>query len=175
MRLALGLSVHTGWAACVLAGGSLRDPHVEAREHIALVADDAARFVFHRAAEMKRADAAPFLVRARRDAVDRAAAVFRRLVEGREVRACAVVAKAGAMPELEVVLASHPRIHAAEGIFYRDVISEAAKAAGVRSHVVAPSELDAKDRRLIDVGRAVGKPWNQDWKLAALAAWRALA
>jgi hypothetical protein len=173
--MALGLTVHTGWAACVLAGGGLRDPRLEAREHLTLVADDAARFVFHRAAEMTRADAAPFVARARREAVERAAAVFRRLVEGRDVRACAVVAKSGAMPELDVVLASHPRIHTAEGIFYRDVISDAAKAVGLRAHVVAPSELDAKDRRLTEVGRAVGKPWNQDWKLAALAAWRLLA
>jgi hypothetical protein len=124
---------------------------------------------------MKRAEAAPFVARAHREAVDRAAAVFRRLVEGRDVRACGVVAKAGTMSELDVVLASHPRIHTSEGIFYRDVITEAAKAAGVRSRVVAPSELDAKDPRLTDVGRAVGKPWNQDWKLAALAAWRVLA
>jgi hypothetical protein len=175
MRLALGLTVHTGWAACVLAGGSLRDPHLEAREHLDLIADDAARFVFHRASELKRAEAAPFVARARRDAVERAVAVFRRLVEGRDVRDCAVVAKSGVMPELDVVLASHPRIHTAEGIFYRDVISDAAKAAGVRPHVVAPSELDAKDRRLTDAGRAVGKPWNQDWKLAALGAWRVLA
>jgi hypothetical protein len=175
MRLALGLTVHTGWAACVLAGGSLRDPHVEVREHLALVADDAARFVFHRAAEMKRTEAAPFVALARREAVDRAAAVFRRLAEGRDVRACAIVAKPGAMPELDAVLASHPRIHTAEGIFYRDVITDAARAAGVRSHVVAPSGLDAKDRRLAEVGRAVGKPWNQDWKLAALAAWQVLA
>ena len=175
MRLALGLTVHTGWAACVLAGGSLRDPHLEAREHVELVAGDEARFVFHRASEMKRADAASFVARACREAIDRAAAVFRRLVEGRDVEACAIVAKPGAMPELDVVLASHPRIHTAEGIFYRDVLSDAAKAAGVRAHVVSPSELDAKDRRLADVGRAVGKPWNQDWKLAALAAWRVLA
>lgn len=173
--MALGLTVHTGWAACVLAGGSLRDPHLEAREHVALVADDAARFVFHRAAEMNRDDAAPYVARARREAVDRAASVFRRLAEGRDVCGCAIVAKSGAMPELDVVLASHPRIHTAEGIFYRDVLAEAARGAGVRALVIAPSELDAKDRRLTEVGRAVGKPWNQDWKLAALAAWRVLA
>lgn len=173
--MALGLTAHTGWAACVLAGGSVRDPHVEAREHLALVADDAARFVFHRVAEMKGADAASYVARARREAVDRAAAVFRRLAEGRDVRACAIVAKGGAMPELDAVLASHPRIHTAEGIFYRDVLVEAARAAGLRVHSIAPSELDAKDRRLGEVGRAVGKPWNQDWKLAALAAWRVLA
>lgn len=173
--MALGLTVHTGWAACVLAGGSLRDPHVDAREHVALVADDAARFVFHRASEMKRADAAPHIARARREAVDRASAVFRRLAEGKDVRGCAIVAKAGAMPELDVVLASHPRIHTAEGIFYRDVLVDAARAAGVRALVIAPSELDAKDRRLTEAGRTLGKPWNQDWKLAALAAWRVLS
>jgi hypothetical protein len=174
MRLALGLSVHTGWAACIVAGGSLRQPHVAAREHVSLV-EDPDRFVFHRAAEMNRAEAVRSIAHAREEAVARATAVFRRLADGRELRACAIVAKSGPIPDLDTVLAAHPRIHTAEGAFYRDVLAAAATESGIAVHLVHPSRVDAKAPGLVAVGRAVGKPWNRDWKLAALAAWHALA
>jgi len=38
--------------------------------------------------------------------------------------------------------------------------------------VIAPRDLDAKDERLVDVGKAVGRPWSVDWKVAVLGAWR---
>ena len=173
MRLALGLSVHTGWAACVLAGGSMRAPHLEAREHVEL-AGDPERFVFHRAAEMGRADALRSVSRVSRDAVARATGVMKRLSQGRDVVACAIVAKSGALAELDVVIASHPRIHTSEGLFYRDVLLEAAHACGLRTRLVAPGDLDPNDPRLAVAGKVVGKPWNRDWKLASLAAWSAL-
>lgn len=87
MRHTLGISPHTGWAACVVVGGSLARPEI--------VANEPASF--------------------------------------------------------DEVLASHPRIHTAEGHFYRDVLRDACP---VPVHIVAPSSLDASQ---------VGKP--------ALAAW----
>ncbi len=51
MRLALGLNVHTGWAAAVVAGGDWVAPFLAAREHVELLGEDQ-RFVFHKAAEM---------------------------------------------------------------------------------------------------------------------------
>jgi hypothetical protein len=173
MRLALGLSVHTGWAACVLAGGGLREPHIAARERVDILGDPD-RFLFHRAAEMKRADAERAIALAEKNAGGRAEAAIRRLAEGRDVRVCAIVAKAGAMPVLEAVLASHSRIHAAEGIFYRDLLVAAAKANGLQTQVVPPSTLDPNGPALLRVGRIVGRPWNRDWKVAALAAWHVL-
>jgi hypothetical protein len=173
MHLALGLSVHTGWAACVLAGGTLRAPRLEAREHVEL-AGDPERFVFHRAAEMDRADATRSVAKVRSDAIARATGVMKRMIAGRDVEACAIVAKPGEIPELDTVLASHPRIHTCEGLFYRDVLEAAARASGLRARVVPPRELDANDPRLAVAGRIVGKPWNRDWKLASLAAWAVL-
>jgi hypothetical protein len=96
-------------------------------------------------------------------------------VLGRDVVACALVAKRGAIPALEQVLASHPRIHTAEGLFYRDALLDAARACRIAASVMAPDSFDPNDSRLVAVGRAVGKPWNRDWKLASLAAWSALA
>jgi hypothetical protein len=173
MRWALGLCPHTGWAACIVAGGSLDSPYVDHRERLELLGS-AERFVFHRAAQMKREDAERWVARAQTDAVGRALAALTRLTAGRDVGACGIVAKAGALPQLDTILASHPRMHMAEGIFYRDVLTAAASATGLAPRVIAPSRLDVKDARLVAAGRAAGGPWNRDWKIAALAAWTAL-
>jgi hypothetical protein len=173
MRLALGLSLHTGWAACVLVGGSLRDARIEARQKLELLGDRD-RFVFHRAAELDRKDAKLSVDRAWSMAVERASAAIRELTRGRDIRVCAIVAKHGEMPPLDAVLASHPRIHAAEGIFYRDVVAHAAAANGLEARVLPPASLDMNDAALAAAGRVVGRPWNRDYKLAALAAWLSL-
>jgi hypothetical protein len=168
--LALGVCAHTGWAVAVVAGGDWSRPILAAREHLELLGDDE-RFVFHRAAGMQPREARECVARARKEATQRATAVMRRLAAMHPVKACALVAKKAAMLPLEDVVAAHPRIHTAEGCFYRDVLAEAAEAAGLRVKVIAPAELDAKDVRLVKVGRIVGKPWSVDWKLAVLGAW----
>lgn len=172
MRLALGLSVHTGWAAAVVAGGDWDKPVLAAREHIELLGEDQ-RFVFHKAAEMAPGAAQAWVERARKEATGRASAVMRRLAATHDVEACAVVAKKAAMLPLRDIVSAHPRIHTAEGSFYRDVLRAAAEGAGMRVRVVAPQELDAKDERLVEVGRVVGRPWTVDWKVAVMGAWRA--
>jgi hypothetical protein len=173
MRCALGFAVHTGWAAYVLAGGSIQSPLIESRERIDLLGD-AERFVFHRAAEMSPDKAKEFVAQTARDARAAAVRAIRKAVEGRDVAACAIVARPNPMPPLAQVVASHPMIHTAEGLFYRDVLRAAAEQVGVSVQVVSPKTLDTKNARLTAVGRAIGKPWNADFKLAALAAWTVL-
>jgi hypothetical protein len=172
MRLALGLSVHTGWAAAAVAGGDWNEPVVAAREHVELLGDDE-RFVFHMAAEMARADASRWVAERRSRAFERALGVMKRLASAHGIDACAVVAKKGAALSLEDAVSAHPRIHAAEGFFFRDVLKEAAQRAGLRAHLIAPKDLDPGDARLVSVGRRVGKPWSADWKIAVMAAWAA--
>jgi hypothetical protein len=180
-RCALGLSVHTGWAACVAASGSLRAPRIEAREEIEMLGDRD-RFVFHRAAEMDLAAARRSVASAGTEATERATAAIARLVErvraaGHAVVACAIVAQTPAMPAaLEEIIAAHPRIHAAEGCFYRDVLRRAAEANRLTANVISPRSLDfaAHAALLAEAGRAAGKPWAKDQKLAALAAWSLL-
>jgi hypothetical protein len=171
MRLALGLSVHTGWAAAVVAGGDWGKPVLAAREHLELLGEDE-RFVFHRAAEMAPAEAEEWVERARKAAMVRSGGALRRLATTHAVKACAIVAKKAAMLPLKDVVAAHPRIHTAEGCFYREVLRAAAEGAGLRVTVIAPQELDAKDPRLVEVGKVVGKPWTVDWKVAVMAAWQ---
>ena len=160
MPYALGIVVHTGWGACVCVGGSLRKPEIRANGIVQMLGDDE-RFCFHMAAEMPVADRASWVAGLKRKAVANARkALATYLVE---VTHCAIVARPGEAGDLETVLASHARIHSAEGFFYRDVLSEACKVPVV---VVPPASLDVSK-----VGKLAGPPWGKDQKLAALAAW----
>ena len=164
MRYALGVSPHTGWAACVVVGGSLARPEVVDNELIEMLGD-AERFCFHMAETMKPADAAKWIATARKKAIANARLALAPLI-AKGAGVCAIVAKPGEAGTLDEVLASHPRIHTAEGCFYRDVIREASS---VPVKLVAPSSLDASK-----VGKLAQPPWGKDQKLAALAAWSAI-
>lgn len=161
MKRALGISPHTGWGACVVVGGSLSKPEIVANERIEILAD-AERFCFHRAAELKRPAAEEWIARTRAKAIANARRALAPLLAN-EVSVCAIVAKGGDAGELDEVLASHPRIHSAEGCFYRDVLRDAC---AVPVHVVPPVSLDPSR-----VGKLAAPPWGRDQKLAALAAW----
>jgi hypothetical protein len=161
MHRALGISIHTGWGACVVVGGSLLKPEIIANEVMEIL-DDSERFCFHVAADMKRAAAEKWIARMREKAVANAARALSHLVSHR-VGVCAVLAKQGDTGDLGAVLASHPRIHAAEGFFYRDVLRDACP---VPTLIVSPSSFDPSK-----VGKFAAAPWGRDQKLAALAAW----
>jgi hypothetical protein len=91
------------------------------------------------------------------------------------------------LPGLRDVLASHALIHAAEGELFREVLREASRRCGLG--VLEVKERDLEDlaaqalqggaaewrRRLAEWGKALGPPWTQDQKRAALGAWLALA
>ncbi|MGH8222231.1 MAG: hypothetical protein ACREQZ_04585 [Woeseiaceae bacterium] len=160
MQRAIGISVHTGWAACVVVGGSLKKPQIIANEVIEMLGDSV-HFCFHMAAEMKRAEAGKWIARARDRAVTNARRALAPLVA--QAGVCAIVAKEGDAGDLDRILASHSRIHTAEGCFYRDVFCDAC---AIPVRVVPPSTLDASR-----VGKIAPPPWGRDQKIAALAAW----
>lgn len=160
-RRALGISPHTGWAACVVVGGTPAKPQILANEVIDMLGD-AERFCFHMAEKMPRAEAARWIATARKKALAAAERALAPLV-ALDVDLCAIVARADPPRELDEVLAAHPRIHTAEGHFYRDVLRDACT---VPVQLVAPRELDAST-----IGKLAGPPWGKDQKLASLAAW----
>ena len=53
MNRAIGISIHTGWGACVLVGGSIASPEIIANPVIEILGDSE-RFCFHIGAAMKR-------------------------------------------------------------------------------------------------------------------------
>jgi hypothetical protein len=165
MQRAVGMSVHTGWAACVIVGGSPKKPEIVANEIIELLGDSE-RFCFHMAAEMERPEAKQWLAKIRAKALASARQALAPLL-AQQVGACAIVARNGEAGDLDKVLGSHPRIHTAEGFFYRDVLRDACD---VPVHVVPPSTLD-----VTTVGKLAPAPWGRDQKLAALAAWKVMS
>ena len=107
---------------------------------------------------------------------------------GYEVAGCALLLASGApLPPLPDILASHARIHAAEGEHFRDAIRSAAARlemplTAAREKTVwkeASERLRTPTKELEDriqaIGKDLGPPWTEDQKLAAVAAWMALA
>jgi hypothetical protein len=161
VKQAIGISVHTGWGACVVVGGTLAKPEIVANEVIQFLTGPE-RFCFHRAEEMTRDAAERWIAAVRIKALANARAALTPLV-AQDVGMCAIVAKNGAVPSLDEILASHPRMHTCEGFFYRDVLREAC---AISTHIVPPASLDVSK-----VGKLAPPPWGRDQKLAALAAW----
>ena len=158
---AIGIAVHTGWAACVLVGGAPAKPEIVANEVIRMLGDSE-RFCFHMAAKMDRATARVWTAGLRTKAIANAARALQPLLAN-DVAVCAIVGKEGEAGDLHAVLASHARTHKAEGCFYRDVLRAACP---IPVQLVAPSQLDVSA-----VGKLASPPWGKDQKLAALAAW----
>src|SRR3546814_165813 len=142
MKCAIGITVHTGWGACVLVGGSATSPAIIGNQVIEILGDSE-RFCFHMAAEMKRAAAEEWIGRARKQAVENARRALAALVT-QDVIACAIVGKEGEIGSLAEALSSHPRIHKAEGHFYRDAFREAC----VAPVYIVPPSSDRKSTRL---------------------------
>jgi hypothetical protein len=163
MQRAIGISVHTGWGACVVVGGSLRKPEIFSNSVIELL-EDAERFCYHRAAGMNPVLVQEWLIRIRAKALAKARSEL--VPQMQDVHIGAIVAKEGAIPDLQAVLASHMRIHSAEGFFYRDIFRQACQ---IPCRLVAPASLD-----ITTIGKPATHPWGRDQKLAALAAFQVI-
>lgn len=161
---AIGITVHTGWGACVVVGGSLARPEIVANQVIEIL-EGPERFCFHAAAEMKPTTAETWIERMREKALINASRELLPLLAN-GVSLCAIVAKEGDPGDFAKILESHPRLHTAEGCFYRDVLRDVSP---VPVRIVPPSSLD-----ISKVGKLTKPPWGRDQKLAALAAWSAI-
>lgn len=189
-RAAIGFSVHTGWAASVSMAGPSRAPMIVDRGRIRLAdGDDTVRAeVYHRAAGMSAAAAAKFVRESEAAAFRRARAAIEGLVKTQRLAAAGILMSAGRLPsDLTAILRSHPFIHTAEGVFYREALAKAAEDCGLEvvrisrrelperfASALGTGEADARER-LAEMGRALGPPWARDQKDAAMAALVALA
>jgi hypothetical protein len=192
---ALGCRAHTGWATLVVVAGGVARPEVVFRGRAEL-GDPAGRVrknVYHAARALELAAAAALIKAAERIAAEQAAAALERTVrdaadEGAVVHSCAVVVGTFAgEARPESILASHARVHAAEGRLYQGVLLQSAESRGLDTIAIPKRSIWEEGQSALGVGqdelrrwidqlrRAVGPPWAQDQKLAALAAWIALA
>jgi hypothetical protein len=142
---------------------------------------------YHTAGKLPAIQAAALIDRCRKSTWSLAYRGIEEICRTHEVARCGLLFAAGRpLPPLDAILASHALIHAAEGEFFRNAIQEASRDLAVpvrtvkekelldvcsRELVLSPAELS---QRLADWGRALGPPWRQDQKYAALAAWLAL-
>ena len=188
---ALGFRSHSGWSVLVALAGPPAEPAVLLRRRVELVRRSPKQ-PFH-AAEARPFAAAEALIRR---SFDEATALAERAVQealaelkGQGLARVAsghLLAAGRPLPDLRDILASHALIHAAEGELFRDALRQASRRCGLGLTEVRERELDevaakslghAPDeirRHLAEWGKALGPPWTQDEKRAALVAWLAL-
>jgi len=183
---ALGLRAHSGWA--VMVAVSQRSVVLRRRIEMAKGSGYRASQPYHAAEAMQLPQAQALLHRAKKIAVEMAAAAVKDAVtilasEGYRVAGAAVLLGSGKpLPELGRILAAHPLIHTAEGVFFREVLESSCEAcglavAGIKEREVLEQcaaalrmsvlELQA---RVSSMGKTLGPPWTQDEKLSAAAA-----
>ncbi len=192
---ALGCRAHTGWAALVVVAGGVAQPEVILRSRAEL-GDPSGRIrraVYHSARGLEPAAAAALIEAAERIAAEQATAAFERMLreatdDGTIVRSCAVTVGTRARgARLESILASHALVHAAEGRLYQGALLQSAEARGLDTIAIPERSIWEQGEAALGVAadelrhwidqlrRELGPPWAQDQKLAALAAWIALA
>lgn len=188
MKVAFGLKAHSGWAALVVVGRQEGKPVAVDRLRIDLVEEAWARQPYH-AAEHLKSDAARKRVLLGIEQVHRSAvralraAVDREALRGNEVAACAVLVT-DPMPKwsIEEILAVHFRMHKSEGVLFRTALRTAAEANDLKVIAIHEKQLMEQAERMLGrdasslaaevaaLGKALGPPWGQDQKSAALAA-----
>lgn len=191
---ALGFRVHSGWTSLVAVALEGKAPLVLARQRPHLVETFSYTFrqPYHTAEKMPLEDARAFIARVRAEARRLALRAIRDAEanvkqQGYKLNRSALLLAAGReLPELEKILASHAMIHTADGELFREALLHASgecklKVMRVKERELlarASSCLKAKEneltRRVTELGKALGPPWSQDEKLAALAAWVSL-
>jgi hypothetical protein len=189
---ALGFRAHSGWAALVAVAGTAAEPVAVLRRRVEL-SRQTPRQPFHAAEGKPFAAAEDLVLRAKAEAAALAGravgeAVAELRAGGHAPTASGLLLAAGRpLPGLREILASHALIHAAEGELFRDVLRGASGHCGLRLVGVGERDLDERaarslrqsagaiQARLAEWGRALGSPWTQDEKRAALVAWLALS
>ena len=190
MHAGLGFQARTGWAALVAVAGPAEAPSVALRRRVELVDDTIPAHVYHAAQEAR--DPRPLLKEAAQCARTAGRRAVREAVReleraGHQVVGMGLGVGSGTVPDdLEAILASHARVHAAEGEFYRRVLIEAGEHNGLRVIRLPRKEIDRAaarelgvgsaglQKQLAAMGREAGAPWRKEQKEAALAAWVAL-
>ena len=190
----IGFRAHSGWAAAVAITGPPDAPLAITRRRIEMVDRGAAGASqpYHAAVGLDIRDAEQLIGNCAARAAALAASALRGILEdlrqlGHGVMGCGLLLASGRpLPELESILASHALIHTAEGQLFRDVLRAACRECGLSLTSVKERELFPQaaadlrlpatqvERHVAAMGKAIGPPWRQDEKFAAVAAWLAL-
>lgn len=196
MKAALGLRVHSGWVAAVVVAGPLASPAILDRRRLVLADEErlpGAKQPYHAAEERELPEAKRLIACYVDDAERRASEGLRELLEataaaGHGIRGCGLLLASGRpLPGLAQILASHALIHTADGVHFREALATAAKGLALKVTAIPEREVEARAAeaagvsteemraRIAGLGKALGPPWTQDQKLAALAGLLSLA
>jgi len=191
---AIGFRAHSGWAAAVAIAGPRAAPAVVARRRIEMRERGTAgpSQPYHAAVGLDIRDAERVVADCAARAVALAASALRGIVEdlgrlGHRVDGCGLLLASGRpLPPLERILASHPLLHTAEGELFREALRAASRECGLALTAVKERDLFTRaatdlglpavriESHVAAMGKAIGPPWRQDEKFAAVAAWLAL-
>ena len=192
---AVGFRAHSGWSTVVVLGGSTRSPAVVDRRRIEIANPkvEGSKQPYHSAEYLSRSKAEAFVKKCIQETKRLTESAIREILERtdgsgfRIVRSGIVLGSLPSTPDLAAAFASHAMAHAAEGEMFRNAITNACKARGLQIGGLRERELFTRgapdlglpvaqlQNRLTELGEAVGPPWRQDEKHAALVAWLALA
>lgn len=192
---ALGIRSHSGWATLVAVAGDPLAPEVLLRRRIEIAspAIEGSRQPYHAAEGLGLAAAEKLIRRGEEGSRKLALAALRAAIAeveagGHVVGGCALLLSSGRpLEDLADTLASHAKIHTADGEHFRDAIARAAGQCGLPVTRVRERDawetaagklnvpVEAFQRRIVSLGKTLGPPWRADEKLATAVGCIALA
>jgi hypothetical protein len=190
-QAAIGFRVRSGWATAVLLVGTVRTPQALDHRvvHLSDAADPETKQPYHAAMGTMEED--PAKIQRRTKAVERAtaASVAELLHDYRalnpEIRVAGLVV--GSQIDPAKIANPHIRAHALEGRLFRTALEDALQAHALPSVLILEHEAYARaaaalgrseaevKQALVGLRGSLAGSWRAEEKLAALAAWLALA
>jgi hypothetical protein len=190
---AIGVRMHSGWGVLVAVASEDGKPRVIARERIEVVDEKAGgrRQPYHHASILPMEAAERYLARCAAESQELAQESLRGVIgdlqtRGYRLAKCAVLMASGKkLPPLARILTAHPLIHTAEGEFFRNSVRAACENMKIAVSAVRERNIEEEaktalgktsgvTKQIASAGKALGPPWTQEHKKAALAAWMAL-
>jgi hypothetical protein len=191
---AIGVRVHSGWGALVAVSGEGASVEILARERVNIIdVKMAGAFQpYHFVEEFALPKAEAHIAKCAALSKTLAVAALRPIADDLQARGYCVAGGAilqgsgRALPPLPQILAAHPLIHTAEGVFFRGIFQEAFEQLELRVSGIREKDLDeqcaailgrkalALRKKIAAFGKQLGSPWTTDQKLAALAAFLVL-
>ena len=189
-RVAMGIRVHSGWGAMVVVSYDGGEIEILERRRVSITGttDGCASQPYHAARNLLLSEAGTFIADAFTAAHTTASTSLRQVIDvirGQkyQIAGCAILMAAGLpLPPLDRILAAHPLLHTAEGVFFREAFAKGCESQDIPVAKVKERDLEnalkekfgrdaAKVRKKVQsFGRTLGAPWTTDQKNATLAA-----
>jgi hypothetical protein len=189
-RAAMGIRVHSGWGALVAVSNENGTIEILDRRRIAITGttDAGASQPYHAARNLQLFEAEAFLANAFAAAHTVASSALRELMDALrsqkyQVEGCAILMASGrSLPPLDRILAAHPLLHTAEGVFFREAFAKACESNKLPVTKIKERDLEAALKqkfgptaariktKIQRLALTVGPPWTTDQKLPTQAA-----